>query len=281
MKQKAATKDFNIADLPSNRKEVFFDCLKNRYKYFMYCGFVIFLCTIPLLIIYFLKTLDLGSLLIQLNDERITVAEYNMAKLSHTLIFDGLIILSSLIISIAISGITRVIRQIGWEEPIFFLRDFGDGIKMNYKYIFVHLFILSIIYLIADLSLNIKTGLVLFQYIPIVIFIFIAIPTCLFSIAQTNIYNISLFKSIGNSLLFMFKALPGCIIFSLIISLIAFIRYIPNIMILLMILSLLIIFVFPLYYFGWFLYSSYIFDKFFNIDFYPELIDKGINRKEK
>ena len=279
MKNKVASKDFKISDLPSNRKEVFFDCFKNRYKYLMYCGFIILFCAIPFLIICFLKSFYLSALVKELEASNITEQDYNLASLRYALIYNGFIVVSSLLISIGISGATRVIRQIGWEEPVFFTRDFIDGIKMNYKQIFVHVFLLSLIYMISDLFLYINIPYMIFRYIPLVIFIFIVFPISLYSVAQNNIYNMSNIKVTTNSLLFFFKSVPVCILFSLTISLSLLIGFIPNFTIRLLIYVLLIIFAFPLYYLAWFLHSSSMFDKYLNINYYPELMDKGITRR--
>ena len=119
----------------------------------------------------------------------------------------------------------------------------------------------------------------IFRYIPLVIFIFIVFPISLYSVAQNNIYNMSNIKVTTNSLLFFFKSVPVCILFSLTISLSLLIGFIPNFTIRLLIYVLLIIFAFPLYYLAWFLYSSSMFDKYLNINYYPELIDKGITRR--
>lgn len=280
MKRKIASKDFSISDLPSNRKEVFSDCLKNRYKYLMACGMAVFLTSIPLLLVCFLKSFYLLALLEELNNEIISNEDYYSATMMYTLLFDGLIVVSTLIVALGISGATRVIRQIGWEEPLFFGKDFADGIKMNYKYIVVHLLVLALMYLIADLSLQAELQFSLFRYIPIAIFLFIIIPLSLYNISQTNIYKMTNLSATKNSLLFLLKSVPACVVFSLVIILVMLINFIPNFVIKFLLYVLILIFLFPIYYLAWFLYSCSMFDKYINVNSYPELVDKGITRKE-
>ena len=280
MKRKVASKDFNISDLPSNRKEVFFDCIKNRYRYLFYCGLIVFITIIPIIIIYFLKNIYLGALLEELNQGNITNDDYKSGMMTYLLIYDGLIVLSSFIVSLSISGLTRVVRQIAWEEPLFFFKDFGDGIKMNYKHISIHLFVLALIYMVSDISIYIQMRFALLSYIPYGIFYLIAIPMSLYNISQTNVYLISNIKATKNSILFLFKSVPVCILFSAILALALFVGFIPNIAIKILVYILLVILLFPLYYLAWFLYSCSIFDKYLNVNYYPEIVDKGIVRKE-
>ena len=280
MRRKVASKDFNISDLPSNRKEVFFDCIKNRSRYLFYCGLIVFITIIPIIIIYFLKNIYLGALLEELNQGNITNDDYKSGMMTYLLIYDGLIVLSSFIVSLSISGLTRVVRQIAWEEPLFFFKDFGDGIKMNYKHISIHVFVLALIYLVSDISIYIQMRFALLSYIPYGIFYLIAIPMALYNISQTNVYLVSNIKATKNSLLFLLKTVPVCILFSAILALALFVGFIPNIAIKILIYVLLVILLFPLYYLAWFLYSCSIFDKYLNVNYYPEIVDKGIVRKE-
>lgn len=280
MKRKVAMKDFNMSDLPSNRKEVFFDCIKNRYKYLLFSGFILFLTMIPFFVVIFLKTIYMGALVEDYVSGALTDEEYSAAALTYISIFDLSIIASTLIISIGICGLSRVVRQIGWIEPLFFLKDYGDGIKLNYKHIFGHMLALSIIYMLSDIALHTNIRFEFLKYIPIAIFMFIAIPIALYNVAQINIYDISDLKATKNSALFLLKSVPVCVLFTLIISSVIFIGFINDITIRLMIYILLVILLFPIYYLAWFLYSSYVFDKFININSYPEIVDKGIVRKE-
>ena len=280
MKRKVASKDFNISDLPSNRKEVFFDCIKNRFRYLFYSGLIVFISIIPIIIIYFLKSIYLGALFEEFNQGNITNDDYKTGTMTYLLIYDGLIVLSSFIVSLSICGLTRVIRQIAWEEPLFFFKDFTDGIKMNYKHISIHLFVLSLIYLISDVSLYIQMRFQILSYIPYGIFFLVAIPMTLYNVSQTNIYIISNIKATKNSMLFLLKSVPVCILFSAIIALVIFVGFIPNITIKILVYILLVMLLFPIYYLAWFLYSCSVFDKYLNVNYYPEIVDKGIVRKE-
>ncbi len=280
MKRKVASKDFNMSDLPSNRKEVFFDCIKNRFRYLFYSGLLLFVAVIPIIIIYFLKSVNLGALFGELNEGNISSEEYRSISFTYLLIYDGIIVLSSFIASLSICGLTRVVRQIAWEEPLFFIKDFTDGIKMNYKHISIQLFVFSLIYMISDISLFIQMRFAILSYIPFGIFFLVVLPITLYNLSQTNIYIMSNIKMTKNSALFYLKSVPVCVLFSLVILMFSLIDFIPNIAIKLLIFALLIMLFFPLYYLAWFLYSSSIFDKYLNINFYPEIVDKGIVRKE-
>lgn len=280
MKRKVASKDFNMSDLPSDRKEVFFDCIKNRYRYLFFSGLILFLTAIPIIIIYFLKSIYLGALVEELNAETISTEDYSAATLRYVLLYDGLTVVASFILSLGICGMTRVIRQIAWQEPLFFLKDFTDGIKMNYKNISIHMFVFAVIYMLSDVALYAQMGYVILSYIPFGIFLTVVLPMALYNISQTNIYVINNLKSTKNSALFLIKTMPVCLLFSIIIALVLLFSFIPNFTIKLLIYILLLILAFPLYYLAWFLYSCSIFDKYLNVNYYPEIVDKGIVRKE-
>ena len=246
----------------------------------MYSGLILFLTAIPIIIVYFLKSLYLGALVEELNAGSISTDEYSALTLRYVLIYDGLTILSSFILSLGICGMTRVIRQIAWEEPLFFLKDFIDGIKMNYKNIVVHMFVLAVIYTLSDVALYVQMGYAIISYIPMGIFLSVVIPLALYNISQTNIYIITNFKATKNSALFLVKSIPVCLLFSIILASVLLLGFIPNFTIKLLIYILLLILAFPLYYLAWFLYSCSLFDKYINVNYYPEIVDKGIVRKE-
>ena len=214
------------------------------------------------------------------NASSITEAEYINASILYAFIYDSLIVVSSLIFSIGICGMTRVIRQIAWQEPLFFFKDFTDGIKMNYKNISIHMFVFAVIYMLSDVALYAQMGYVILSYIPFGILLTVVLPMALYNISQTNIYVINNLKSTKNSALFLIKTMPVCLLFSIIIALVLLFSFIPNFTIKLLIYILLLILAFPLYYLAWFLYSCSIFDKYLNINYYPEIVDKGIVRKE-
>lgn len=279
-KLKKAQRDFTENDLPSNRKEVFFDIFKNRFRYLIRCGLFLFLTAIPFLIICLFKTYSLAGILSDYTANMMSQTEYETAIQTYSFIFDLLIVLSSFILSIGISGMSRVIRQLAYLEPLFFGKDFGDGIKMNYKQICVHVMLLTIIYMLSDISSKANMNVVVMNYIPMVIFLFIIIPLFLYCLSQTNVYIMPVFKAIKNSMLLLFKSVPVCVLFCLVIFGFTFLNYIPNFNISVIIYVLVIVFIVPMYYLAWFLYSSYVFDKHINKQYYPEIVDKGIVRKE-
>ncbi len=280
MRRKEAKVDFLSSDLPSNRKEVFFDCLKNRYGYLINCGIIMFLFSIPLFVLFFIKSIYLGALNQELNNGTIMLSDYNAATFRYIFIYDMLVILSSFILSIGLSGVIRIIRQISWIEPLFFLKDFTDGIKMNYKHISIHLFIISLLYMISDLTMHAPIDYNILKYIPALITIFIILPVIMYNIVQTSIYNMTLIEENKNSMLLFFKSVPVCVIFSVIISITLLLNLINNYTIKSLIFVLFLIILFPVFYISWFLYSSSVLDKYINNEYYPDIVDKGIVRKK-
>jgi len=277
MKIKKASNDFKETDLPSNRIEMFKDCLKVRYGELLKTGLVSFIFFVPILLIMLMKTVGLSNIL---SSGEGTAEEIAISSYTTVFIFDLLMVIASIVAALGIAGLTRVIRQIAWGEPLFFTKDFFDGIKLNGKFIVGATFFLSFTYAMSDVLMYSPASMpALIKTLPTGALIIMIIPLYLYNLSQVNVYDITLVKGTKNSCILYIKSAPKTLLFVLTIIVISCIKYISYFLISLGILSLLLIAVLPIFYLAWFLFSCTTLDKVININYYPEIVDKGIHRK--
>ena len=152
MKLEKAGQDFNKESLPKNRKELFFDCIKQRFGLIMLTSFVLFLFTLPLLVVLFIKDAYLISVGVSFENKEITEANYETMYLMVTNFGYLASIPCFLILSVGLAGALRVFRQLVWQEGVFFKEDFFDGIKLNFKHYLIYGLIFGICFYLSNLS---------------------------------------------------------------------------------------------------------------------------------
>lgn len=132
MKQKVAKTDFSEQNLPHNRKEVFFDCVKLYWQKLLLLGLIMLVCAVPLLTVSAVCDTVQQGLSRQLEDGVIDKVAYN-GQTAWLRFAEALIdIPCYVIVCVGLSGTVRVTRQMIWAEPLFFANDFADGIKQNW-----------------------------------------------------------------------------------------------------------------------------------------------------
>lgn len=280
-KQKQSKIDFNKSDLPKNRKEVFFDVLKIRYSVLLKLGTLILISLIPLLVVLILEDGSLSSVYISLQNGTITEEQYAFEIATLSTLFAAIKIIAFMIISITLAGSIKVIKNLIWGEPIFFKEDFLKGIKDNLKnYILVSLIIGSINIGITFTYYSF-TELVFLKVIFYVIFYVLIIPSMLFVCTMSSIYNMSFLQLLSNGLILHIKTLPKTLLATLPLFLIVSTSFIGLYVVKYIILMVIGLFLIPLYMIGFMLYSCSIFDKYINMQHYPEIVDKGVYRVNK
>ena len=111
-------KQFSENDLPSNRKEVFFDVLKLHYFSLIKIGLIILLFALPLFIINFFKDYSF-----------IIAHESGESNVVILIVLCSIEVLAVLLMSIPVAGLGRIYREYAWLEPVFFTNDFKTSLK--------------------------------------------------------------------------------------------------------------------------------------------------------
>ena len=288
---KAAKNDFNEDFLPSNRKEVFFDILKIRFLDLLKIGVVVFLFFIPIMLVHGFEHEILLNLYIKYNgfvennasEEAIKVL-YDIAGITN---IKNLIQIPCLIIfAIGLSGIFRVIKKMVWAEGVDILQDFNIGVKQNAKqFVLVGIIVgvvnfisqyLSQVYLLNVNEYNSIAGSVV-RIFPIVFF-----PMLLILLVGISTYNDRFSKLLKISFYLYIKSVFKSILATVLIFSPVIILYVLeqiHLFIWAIGLLLVLIFISPYMIMAALLYGFSVYHKFINIDSYPELIDKGIWRK--
>lgn len=275
MRIKRSKKDFTRNDLPKNRWEVFGDCLKMRFMLFVYMGLTLLVCSIPLFFVTFLKDNTVSALYAAYSNAEYTKEEYFALMQSANSIYSLFFIPCYLVLAIGVSGVMQVIRQLVWGEGVFFMQDTLEGVKSNgILYASIALIMGGIVYSINTfLPLQNSTSSVVAS---ILVILFIVPPTGLV-VSQAVVYKNNFIKYYVNGFSLYVRTVPKTLLFTVLfvlpcvlgLDLVPFlIKYI--------VMFVFFLFLAPMLFTGWFLYSCSVFDKYINKETYPEIYDKGV-----
>lgn len=273
-------KEWTRDDLPHNRTEVFFDCIKVRFFTFLKMGVVLLLFMLPSLFVCFLSDSAYSELYLALNSGTIDESVYSARYSSYAFAFSVAYVPCFIIAAIGLSGIMKVIRRLVFGEAVFFRQDFFDGMRQSaVQY--------AVIGLIAALLPVLFNGAVptdktqsTILFVLKCLSVTLVSPVLAFSLCGSTVYKMRLFTLIKNSVILYFANLPKTLIFIAVFALSFLITLIGDLMIKYLALALFFVAVCPLILTAWFLFCCYVFDKHMNKDNFPDLYDKGVFRKE-
>lgn len=276
MKQKAAKTDFSEQNLPHNRREVLFDCIKLYWQKLLLLGLILLACAVPLLAVSAVCDTVQQGLLQQLSDGVIDKVAYN-GQVAWLRLVEALIdIPCYVIVCVGLSGTVRVTRQMIWAEPLFFANDFADGIKQNWLTFCLCGFIVSL--LNVYLAFAEASGGGLFAYLPLGVVAIVVLPTSLWMMAASSVYNIGIGKNITNSFVLYIKTPFVTWPFVALFASVAMFDLIGFVAVRCICVAVFVVVLLPVFTLLWQLVSYSYFDKFINKQAYPEIVDKGIWR---
>ena len=276
MKQKVAKTDFSEQNLPHNRKEVFFDCVKLYWQKLLLLGLIMLACAVPLLTVSAVCDTVQQGLSRQLADGVIDKVAYNgqaaWLRFAETLID----IPCYVIVCVGLSGMVRVTRQMIWAEPLFFANDFADGIKQNWLTFCLCGFLVSLLNVYLAFAESSGGGLP--AYLPLGVVTIVVLPTALWMMAASSVYNIGIGKNITNSFVLYIKTPFVTWLFVALFASVAIPGLIGFVALRCIFLAVFIVVLLPALVMLWQLVCYSYFDKFINKQAYPEIVDKGIWR---
>lgn len=205
MKHKHAQNDYTPAMLPQNRREIFFDVLQLHWKRLLFLGLVLLLFYIPILISGLAK--DIYVYVLYANREG--SAELTSHVMTVDILHSAINIAFFIIFSVGIAGISRPLRQYGWEENVHTPTDFGKGIRDNWKHTALIAFLAGLIYALC-LSLYYHSGayrspiMAMLSLLPIGISLLIAAPVAAIGLIMIPIYQ-NTFGSLVKNAFFVFS----------------------------------------------------------------------------
>ncbi len=276
MKQKVAKTDFSEQNLPHNRKEVFFDCVKLYWQKLLLLGLIMLACAVPLLTASAVCDTVQQGLSRQLEDGVIDKVAYN-GQTAWLRFAEALIdIPCYVIVCVGLSGTVRVTRQMIWAEPLFFANDFADGIKQNWLTFCLCGFLVSLLNVYLAFAESSGGGLP--AYLPLGVVTIVVLPTALWMMAASSVYNIGIGKNITNSFVLYIKTPFVTWLFVALFASVAIPGLIGFVALRCIFLAVFIVVLLPAFVMLWQLVSYSYFDKFINKQAYPEIVDKGIWR---
>ena len=279
-RNKKAANDFTEDKLPSNRKEVFFDCFKIRFGSFIKLGLLLLLFALPLIILGFVKDTMIFNMAQAYTQGDISEEEA-IAYNNFTYIgYYAIEIICFMIFSLGLAGALRVIRQIVWGEGLFFGQDFFDGIKLNAKHYLVYFFLFGLFNFLGRVALISNIQQEILKALPIGMSLSVFLPPLLYSLIETQIYTLKVTQEYKNGFILYIKTFPKTILATFIMCLPLFLDLINMFVLKHLIYMLFILLIFPFMLMGEFLYFNSQLDKYINKEQFPEIYDKGIYRKE-
>lgn len=281
MKQKTAEQAYTANMLPSTRKAVFFDVLNLHWKEHFLLGLILLLFYLPLLLCGVFRDLFISGLYDTLQQQGNDQSWGNML-IYLDVIYALLCTVLTVIFSVGLSGVSRVIRQYAWLENVHIPTDFGKGLKDNYKTVCTLCFLAGLIYTLC-LTVYYTAGsygsmfLSCLSMVPIGLSVLVVFPIFAIAAVMVPIYTNRLTGLLKNAFLVYSRTLGK----TLLCLLLCFIPYIPALLpnfYCHLFGSIAAVLLTPFVLLGWTLYCYEQFDRFINPIVCPELIGKGIYR---
>lgn len=281
-KIKYATADFNEASLPTNRKNVFQDILKQRFDLILKMGLVMLIVLIPLLISLLAFDWVIVNATLS-NDPNSSVDTEEVAYLM-TILKSIAIMITSPLLALGLSMILEVLKKVIWYEPVHFLYDCVQGIKKNYKSIVLVTVIIALLLASSQILTRIDVkGLTMhmLKYIPYGLVMITGIPVYLIVIVQITVYEDKLTTHLKNAfILYMvaFVRFSG-VALGLLVPMWVY-PLLPGLIISYGVFILGLLIYLPIWLLVWVLQTFSIFDEYINQKQFPLLYRKGVQTTE-
>lgn len=161
------------------------------------------------------------------------------------------------------SGAIRVIRQRVWQNPVFLISDFTEGIKLNIKQYLIHGFIIGITYF--GLQMLPYTGLnEIWVGVFYVLFYGALFPVSILAMNMAQVYTNSFILNVKNSIFIYFKQIFVLAALSLLVVSGFLTQFITMVTVKYIVLAFYFIVLLPLFLLINIVYTYYCFDKFIN-----------------
>ena len=265
--------DWDLHNLPTNRFEVFFDAVRQRYLLFFRLGLAAVLCTLPLLALTVIKDFSLYNIIDQVS-EGVLSEEGGVSRIFSIRIWSAVMRIPLLIIaSIGLCGICGVLRQLAWGEGIFYREDFKDGIKRGAATFSVTALLAGILLLINECASFF--GNPFGKYLILTASLLVA-PILILAVLQSEIYRASYLGYIRNATVMYVRELPKTLLWLLLTALPLTVVLIQDLFLKYLLIFFAAFLWIPLACFVWVLYANAVFDRYINQKEYPQLYKKGI-----
>lgn len=267
--------------LPRNRKEVFFDVLRLQWRSLLLLGLILLLFALPLLLSSVVRDVYVSNFLAALEGtgaEQQPGAGYALAywEIARSLVN----ILFLVVFSVALAGVSRVLRQYAWGENVHIPTDFAKGVKDNSKQMALLGFFTGLIFVLCLVVLYFSSSyqsgfLASLSLLPIAITLLLILPLFFISMVMIPVYSNPFGITLKNAF-YIFTRVPFQTLLFLVCCAVIWIpALLPNLYCHLIggAAALLLT---PFVLLAWTLFCYHQFDRFINRSICPELVNKGI-----
>lgn len=273
-RMKCKTEDYSDAHLPETRKAVFMQRYKEHFSLILYLGFFVLLFMLPMLLITLARDVYIITAAAALEEQtaEAKAGVYYTADAAYGLMQ----VLAFTLFSVLFSGIVQILRQLLWDEPVFFGDDFKKGFQSNAFRYGVTGVTLAVIYYYSELLDGSVMTAAFFGLFPVTI-----LPVAIWLSLYGIYYQLGIFLSIKSAIMLYLKTFPATLL--LLVCTVTPFWVVLNLIPLLMVkylvyIALAVLYVIPLT-MCWMLYASHVFDQYINKEHYPSMYRKGM-RKE-
>lgn len=272
-KRKCAAEDYTEADFPATRKDVFCDSYREHFLLILRLGLLTLLLLLPAIIIICVRDIYILNVVGSLEDA--TTSDIDAVYYSANMLFGLFSVVAETLFAVLFAGVLQIVRQLLWNEPIFFGDDFKNGLKSNALRCGVLVFILALINYGCKM-INVSWVNTLVYSIVLVVIIPVAIWIVLFGLY----YKPGVFASIQNAVIMYFKTFPVTVLLLIctVVPFWAVIAFVPLLLVKYLVLIVLALFYIVPLVMCWVLYALHVFDIFINKENYPEIYRKGMRK---
>ncbi len=268
-KRKIKDNDFLEDELPSSRPELFWDIVKNEFRKLFFVSGALIVFALPFLAAHFF--LDYELIALEGQEASSSWPHYVFLIVNPFL---------TAIFGIGVAGSLRIIKRLSYMEPVFLWDDFKKGVRQNVKQCLLFSFLIGLFFSICYLF-RVNDPSSFLSNIPLGVFALIVFPCLMFAYPVIGTYATKISETFSlSSRLYPKAFLTNLIPLALFLS-VYFFELIPDLVLKYALILLFLLLLSPLLFLGFFLYSSYLFDKFINKEKYPELVGRGIKRKKR
>ncbi len=283
-KPKVAKNDFTGDNLPHSRRDVFRDVLKNRWKDLLKVGALLLLFSLPLLVFGAVGEINAANIYAEYKNGAISAETCASEVAASNGAFALIKIIGYLIFSVGIAGSARVLRQVIWDEPLFFSEDFRDGIKIYGGQFALAMFLYGLCSYTAVFFSSAANGIL--YAIALGLGVFILLPAMFFWLSERTVYANRIGENIRNGFMFyvrtLFKSI-GMLLLAFLPFILEYVLEFFGLYNFIFKYSYLLICTFlflPLGIMLWLLYTYSVFDKYINAELFPEILHKGFYPSE-
>lgn len=264
--------DFLVTDLPSNRKELFFDILKNQWRNLLLLSLIVMVILLPLVILRYYNMVIITNMLNSNNIEDIRNNVFN-SYVAYNVINSFLIV----ICGVLFGGVLRIYKKLSYNDGFFLGADFIKGVKENFKDFVVIFSVYAFInFLLEILCVNFLLDNNYLYYFFKVINYLIICPIVLIWVSLSSIYSDKVMVKLKSSYKLYIRYLFKILLVFIILVLPLFFLFIGNSYIQLFLPIGYSILYFPYAYLIFVLFMNYIFDEQINKKNFPDLVGKGM-----